>query len=144
MMARTQINHIKWQDAIGCDPSFKWMVDMTSGSETSAIFPGERGKYRLGLREIYITDCGQNWDCLFLCTSPTVSVPTYVKNNAVVSSVKSLFVQGSDNVKNFSNSMELFVIDLYHTDRIAFGFKDINGDYVAAKAVCVFDVFEII
>ena len=123
-------------------PKLKWVVQMNSDNgEASVIFPWKRGNYCIGLREILIENDCKECQYVSMCMSPSVNVPTYIENNAVVYSVKSIIVKGNSIAKDFSSNIEYFLLNLVHTDRVEISFKNITGDIVKMKAICIFDVF---
>ena len=63
-----------------------------------------------------------------------------MKHNRAIPAIKSLFIQQDIVVKDFSENIEYFVMDLEHNGRVKIWLTDHDGDELDVKGELIFTV----
>lgn len=120
--------------------SIKWVVNL---EDKDRFFPGKRTHYAIALRSVNLQ--GEDLDTLVhICTAPQVNVMTFLPNRSSISALRSCVVRGNKLLKDFSESMDFFNIDLTSSN-INVNIADMNGkEMTNVKGSLIFDVIELI
>ena len=120
--------------------TFNWLV---SGDTRSHVFPGGRGMFKFGLKNMALRGCGENPRLICACINPEVNTPTYLSHNRAIPAIKSLFIQQDVVIKDFSENIEYFTLDLEHIGRVKIWFTDHDSTVLDVKGELMFTVQEI-
>ena len=116
---------------------FNWLISVDKGYH---VFPGGRGVFKFGLKNMALQGCGGNLKLICICIDPEVNSLTYLQHNRAVPAIKSLFIQQDIVVKDFSENIEYFVMDLEHNGRVKIWLTDHDGDELDVKGELIFTV----
>jgi hypothetical protein len=134
------INPVPLKGKQSSGSAIKWVVDTM---KPRYQLPLKRGTYMLGVNQMIVyghekTDCFAH-----VCISPSVTQPTYLRNNTSVMSVKSYIVKKQSVVKDFSHTMEYYMVDFSYTDGLTVWVVDSEGQSLDVSGTFVIELYEV-
>ena len=120
--------------------ALKWVI---GSKQTPCYFPGKRMAYKIGVKEMCLkARVVDDVRHLSVCISPPVNVQTMLANQCSVSSIKTVFVDEDVYIRDYSQHIDYYNIDLRYNDKVRIWVVDNQGKEVNVEAMLLLDIQE--